>query len=213
MSPKGVPTIQPAKSVEYETPRSLFDELWNEFGGFDLDPCCRPEHYTAQRVLENGGEIMIPPPPNEVDPNLPTISGPAHAPHGGQHIYYDGLKMSWLGKVWLQPPYGNALKLWIPKAVEEVKCGNAELVVALLPSKTDVKWWAEYVLTYALYQTNSLDPYGGQHIYLINGELARSFQAAAHPLLAELRFIKGRLKFAGEDGPARHGSVIVVWRK
>lgn len=193
----GVPTIQPAKSVEYQTPRDLFDELWEEHGGFDLDPCCRPEHYTAQRVLTWGAGRICVPHGTEV---APAIQGP--------QVRADGLAQQWVNaasqpaKVYLNPPYGNALKLWVPKAVHEVECGNAELVVALLPSKTDVKWWAEYVLTGVHRHSNDNEP--------------GSLQPGAfwgHYLLHQVRFIKGRLKFAGEEGPARHGSVIVVWRK
>ena len=110
MSPKGTPTIQPAKGVEYETPRDLFDQLWREFGGFDLDPCCRLEHYTAKRVLNNGGMIYVPP---------DTHSKP-------YRMLVDGLAHPWnADAVFCNPPYGPALRQWIPKAVAEVEIGNA----------------------------------------------------------------------------------------
>jgi hypothetical protein len=78
----------------------------------------------------------------------------------------------------MNPPYGPTVKLWVARAVSEVACGNAELVVALLKATTDVKWWHEYV------------------------------EGIVTP-----RFIKGRLKFGGQTGPAPFPSVIIVWRK
>lgn len=194
--PKGTPTIQPAKMVEYETPKELFDELWEEFGGLDTDPCCQSGHYTARRVLAAGGEIMVPPPPRA--DGGPTVSGWA----GAQNTYYDGLKMTWKGKVYMNPPYGPALKLWVPKAVHEVECGNAEMVVALLPAKTEVKWFQEYVVTAA------------EKEYVSRwGDSVQELIADGHPLVADLRFLKRRLHFGGGEGPARCGNVIVVWRK
>ena len=59
MSPKGTPTIQPAKGVEYETPRDLFDQLWREFGGFDLDPASLDELAAADASCEHGEGLSI----------------------------------------------------------------------------------------------------------------------------------------------------------
>lgn len=81
-------------------------------------------------------------------------------------------------RVFLNPPYGPTVKLWVAKAVSEVAWGNAELVVALLKATTDVQWWHQYV------------------------------EGIVTP-----RFIKGRLKFGGTKGPAPFPSVIIVWRK
>jgi hypothetical protein len=191
--PKGTPTIQPAKTVEYETPRDLFDKLWDEVGGFDLDPCCRPGQYTAIRTWEDGGAIMV---PTETDKEL--------WGDGDNRVLVDGLTRPWYGKVYMNPLYGPALRQWVPKAVHEVKCGNAELVMALLPAKTEVRWWQEYVLHHLI-----LTP-----ILRLPGGAIKDATTHSHPLVREVRFIKGRLKFGGADGgPARVGNVIVVWRK
>lgn len=141
-----------AESTEWETPPELFDRLWEEFEGFDLDPCCQFTDYTAERVVASGGLAYNP--------------------------VVDGLANSWHGKVFMNPPYGPTVKLWVAKAFDEVACGNAELVVALLKATTDVKWWHEYV------------------------------EGIVTP-----RFIKGRLHFGGQEGPAPFPSVIIVWRK
>ena len=103
----------------------------------------------------------------------------------------DGLKQSWKGeKCWMNPPYGREIGKWVKKASDECYV-NGVLTVALLPARTDTKWFHEYI------NNNSL---------------------------AEIRFIKGRLKFINrslpswrEDGKlkvssAPFPSMIVIWR-
>ena len=144
-----------SKSTEWQTPKELFDALWEEFGGFDLDRCGQREHhYTAWKITSQGGGFY--------DGSVPGL---------------DGLTQPWYGKVFMNPPYGPTVGLWVAKAASEVACGSAELVVALLKSTTDVRWWHDHV----------------------EGK-------------AEYRFIRGRLKFVGAEGPAPFPSVIVVWR-
>ena len=56
----------------------------------------------------------------------------------------DGLWQPWDGLVWLNPPYGTAIKRWIRKArIEGDKPGVT--VVCLIPARTDAKWWQENV--------------------------------------------------------------------
>lgn len=92
----------------------------------------------------------------------------------------DGLSHSWRGEtVFLNPPYGKAIGLWMKKALDENREGAT--IVALVPSRTSTRWFHDYV-------------YGK----------------------AELRFIKGRLKYTDEDGnakdPAPFDSMIVIYR-
>ena len=56
----------------------------------------------------------------------------------------DGLTADWYGRVWCNPPYGRVIKDWVKKAQE-----HNNLVVMLLPSRTDTKWFHELVLPYA----------------------------------------------------------------
>ena len=84
----------------------------------------------------------------------------------------DGLKQEWVGKCWMNPPYGREIGKWVKKAYE-----SKTLVVALLPARTDTKWFHEYI-------------YGK----------------------AEIRFIKGRLKFGGSSNSAPFPSMLVIWR-
>lgn len=189
MSPLGQSYIQPSQSTEQGTPRDLFDGLWDEVGGFDMDVACTPGHYTARRVLENGGRICV---PRSVFYTTPRWL--AALPYADpSRVLVDGLAQPWWGKVWLQPPYGLALRKWTAKAVHEVECGHAEMVMALVPTKTDTIWWQEYVLTRARFGWD--------------------WTVDAHEQTTDVRFIKGRLTFDGYSAPAGHASAIVVWRR
>jgi|TARA_Y100000034_G_scaffold82977_1_gene99378 site-specific DNA-methyltransferase (adenine-specific) len=58
----------------------------------------------------------------------------------------DGLTQDWKGRtVFVNPPYGRDIGAWIKKGYEESKKHNT-LVVMLIPSRTDTKWWHDYVM-------------------------------------------------------------------
>lgn len=84
----------------------------------------------------------------------------------------DGLKQEWTGVCWCNPPYGKEIGKWVKKAHESV-CTT----VALIPARTDTKWFHQYIL----------------------GK-------------AEIRFVKGRLKFGGSPNNAPFPSMVVIWR-
>jgi len=52
----------------------------------------------------------------------------------------------WPGRVWCNPPYGRNLINWVMKAYMEAQTGRAEVVVLLIPSRTDTKWFHDYCL-------------------------------------------------------------------
>ena len=83
----------------------------------------------------------------------------------------DGLKQDWAGaSCFCNPPYGRQISKWVAKA-------SHYNVVALLPARTDTRWFHD-------------------HIY---GK-------------AEIRFIKGRLKFGSSKNSAPFPSMVVIWR-
>lgn len=50
----------------------------------------------------------------------------------------------WAGEVcWMNPPYSEISK-WMSKAVEAWEAGAT--VVALVPSRTDTRWWHDYAM-------------------------------------------------------------------
>ena len=65
----------------------------------------------------------------------------------------DGLKQEWDGNCWMNPPYGKEIGKWVKKAYE-----SKSLVVALLPARTDTKWFHDYI-------------YGKTEIRFIKGRL------------------------------------------
>jgi site-specific DNA-methyltransferase (adenine-specific) len=89
----------------------------------------------------------------------------------------DGLSQPWPGRVWCNPPYGREIGKWVSKAYLSVFSGTADLVVLLLPARTDTRWFHDYI-----YQK------------------------------AEIRFIKGRLKFSGARYNAPFPCMVVVFR-
>ena len=56
----------------------------------------------------------------------------------------DGLAQDWTGeRVFMNPPYGREIGKWMEKAAQHAAEGG--LVVCLVPSRTDTKWWHEHV--------------------------------------------------------------------
>ena len=56
----------------------------------------------------------------------------------------DGLAQLWTGVVWLNPPYGKTIGLWLAKA--EAASNAGAILVALIPSRTDTRWWHSIVM-------------------------------------------------------------------
>ena len=57
----------------------------------------------------------------------------------------DGLTKDWSGhRVFVNPPYGRAISAWIKKCSDEAKKPGT-LVVALLPARTDTRWFHDHV--------------------------------------------------------------------
>ena len=79
----------------------------------------------------------------DLDP-CTTTDNPLQTPY-----YYtkehDGLKEPWSRTVFVNPPYGKDTVKWIEKAWHEIHFAKTELVVMLLPARTDVKWFHTYI--------------------------------------------------------------------
>ncbi|MGG4028671.1 DNA N-6-adenine-methyltransferase [Bacillus subtilis] len=58
----------------------------------------------------------------------------------------NGLLQNWQGNaVFMNPPYGRVIGDWVKKAYEE-GLKEKTSVVALIPARTDTKYWHEYVM-------------------------------------------------------------------
>jgi site-specific DNA-methyltransferase (adenine-specific) len=90
----------------------------------------------------------------------------------------NGLSKRWFNRVFMNPPYGRGIGRWVEKAYRESQQPYCDVVVGLIPSRTDTAWWHDWVM-----------------------------QAA------EIRLVRGRLKFGGCSNSAPFPSAVVVWRK
>lgn len=149
---------------EWETPQAFFDALDTEFS-FALDVAATKENTKCASYLGIDG------------------------------LYEDGLTASWrdaLRKVedgtrraacWMNPPYSQCRAFIKKAALEAFYFGIT--TVALVPSRTDTRWWHE-------------------HIWDVSTHNYRPG--------VEVRFVKGRLKFGNSQSSAPFPSVVVVFR-
>lgn len=59
----------------------------------------------------------------------------------------DGLSKVWHTEgrnIWMNPPYGREIGLWMEKAFHEGEQGAT--VVCLVPARTDTRWWHSYAI-------------------------------------------------------------------
>jgi hypothetical protein len=89
----------------------------------------------------------------------------------------DGSKVKWTGRVFCNPPY-SAIGRFLEKGLWHLSQGDCELLVYLIPARTDTAWFHDYC-------------YGK----------------------AEIRFIRGRLKFGNGKGNAPFPSMLVIFRE
>ncbi len=79
----------------------------------------------------------------DLDPCSPSSNGPVPA-----LTYWtasdDGLSRPWQGLIFVNPPYSRALPVWAAKCRGEAAAGGA-VVVGLVPSRTDTRWWHQSV--------------------------------------------------------------------
>lgn len=96
----------------------------------------------------------------------------------------DGLLQSWEnGTYWYcNPPYGRGIVKWVKKATIECLRGNPG--VMLLPARTDTKWFS-YIWSHKTHRPRKW--------------------------IAQIRFLKGRVKFVGAPASAPFPSIIVVF--
>lgn len=91
----------------------------------------------------------------------------------------DGLKSPWKGKVWLNPPYGRGLNDWMGKANQELKSGRVESIVALLPSRTDTRWFHDEILNL------------GHEIHFLKGRIAYGNGGSRAPFASIVVVMRG----------------------
>jgi len=98
-------------SCEWYTPQNIIDVTLKVLGNIDLDPCSNSFTY----------------------PNIPA----------SQHFTKEvnGLSKNWIGKVYMNPPYGREIKEWVEKLHQGFSNGNVTEAIALTPARTDTQWF------------------------------------------------------------------------
>jgi phage N-6-adenine-methyltransferase len=75
--------------------------------------------------------------------DLDVCATPSNAKCGRYYTNKEnGLEQEWVGRCWMNPPYGREIGSWMKKAWEASKAGA--LVVCLVPARTDTAWWHNY---------------------------------------------------------------------
>ena len=78
----------------------------------------------------------------DLDPCSPRDDGPVPAALRWTERH-DGLSHPWCGMIFVNPPYSRALPKWVAKCAQEAAGGA--VVVGLVPSRTDTRWWHDHV--------------------------------------------------------------------
>ena len=99
------------KTNDWRTPADILEIVDATMGGIDLDPCA-----PSDDPYHTGAETAFTPQEN-------------------------GLVRDWFGYVYMNPPYGREVPVWITKAITEVNEGRARCVIAMLAARTDTRWF------------------------------------------------------------------------
>jgi hypothetical protein len=102
-----------SESVEHYTPAELLALVIEVFGEIDLDPCSN----------------------STTTPNVPARQYFT--------VAEDGLSQPWYGRVFMNPPYGDAIAHWTEKFRSEWTRSDVREAIALVPARTDTAWWRE----------------------------------------------------------------------
>jgi DNA-binding XRE family transcriptional regulator len=117
----------------WHTPPALLEALYPIVGGmFDLDPCSPVRRGSGAPVR-------------------------ARTRFTAED---DALSRPWRARtVFMNPPYGRQLAVWVAKARGEFLSGRAGLVLGLVPARTDTRWWHDSIA-------------GSADLWMLKGRLA-----------------------------------------
>ena len=89
--------------------------------------------YLVDAVIRVLGAIDCDPCSNPPPYNVPAMTHYTKAD--------DGLIHPWSGRVYMNPPYGDALPLWVDKLLVERALGRCTEAITLTPARTDTRWF------------------------------------------------------------------------
>ena len=95
---------------------------------------------TPQLLLERAVALLV-----SID--LDPCSNDASSPNVPAALHYteqdDGLSREWKGRVFLNPPYGREIHEWTSQLNESYRSGAVSEALALVPARTDARWFTE----------------------------------------------------------------------
>lgn len=108
---KTIAPLMTSDSPEWYTPADIIDLVRNVLGTIDLDPASCAE---ANKVVQAKTYF---------DETL------------------DGLAQPWRGQVYLNPPYGDEIKAWVKRLIQDYRSGSVKEAILLVPSRSDTEWY------------------------------------------------------------------------
>ena len=175
-------------SDEWETPQDLYDALDQEFE-FDIDAAATARNAKCQDYYTLADDALT------------------QDWRTSEHILHDEYadendeRRFGSTSVWMNPPYSHCAE-FVEKAHSQMAHGVT--TVALLPSRTDTRWWHDHVWL------NDTQSDTAPHGILTIGKGSVTPLHLPHRGV-EVRFIKGRLRFSKAKNSAPFPSVIVVF--
>ncbi len=144
-----------SKNQEWETPPEFFQRFHRAYD-FTVDACASAENKKLDKFWS---------------------------------VEQDGLAQSWKGeRVWLNPPYENrkpGQQAWVRKALHEVRENGCELVVCLLPARTDTRLFHDVIMK-------------ASYIYFVKGRL-KFVGAPASAVFPSMVVVFDQLHYRGLD--------------
>lgn len=108
----GLVPLMSSKSYEWYTPAHIARKAFDFLGGIELDPA---SSQAANAVIKARRFF---------------------------NVEDNGLEQSWTATtVWMNPPYGRELPLWIEKLTGEYEAGHIMEALALVPARPDTEWF------------------------------------------------------------------------
>jgi site-specific DNA-methyltransferase (adenine-specific) len=132
----------------------------------------------------------------DLDPCSPAGDGPVPALARWTEAH-DGLSRPWTGLVFVNPPYSRALPRWVSKCAAEAAEGA--VVVGLVPSRTDTRWWHDHVA-------------GQADVIMLKGRLKFGGGAHAAPFPSAI-VVWGDSQLAERVAAAISGSWLILSQK
>jgi hypothetical protein len=100
-----------SETAEHYTPAPILAAVVACLGAIDLDPCSNSK-------------------------TAPNVTAAQHFT-----VEDDGLRRTWRGRVYMNPPYGREIDAWVEKLTTEHRAGRVSEAIALVPARPDTQWF------------------------------------------------------------------------